>query len=194
MADPVGNRRVTATGVVSTRLDDVSASRVVVGFAAVDDLDAVNDIYNHYVRTSAATFDVEPRSMDWRRGWYDAFAERGRHRLLVAREGPLVLGYASSSPYRDRPAYDPSVLTSVYVDPARTGGGIGRALYDALLSELEAEDVHRAYAGITMPNPASVRLHERCGFRRVGYFSEQGRKFGRFWDVAWYQRAVPADA
>jgi phosphinothricin acetyltransferase len=173
----------------------VGASPLVVAPAAVEDLGAVNDIYNHYVRTSAITFDLEPRSMNWRREWFAGFAERGRHRLQVAREGPVVVGYASSSPYRDRAAYDPSVLTSVYVEPARTGRGVGRALYEALLSELEAEDVHRAYAGVTMPNPASVRLHERCGFRRVGYFSEQGRKFGRYWDVAWYQRAVPtADA
>lgn len=172
----------------------MDASQVAVSPGTIDDLAGVNDIYNHYVRTTAATFDVEPRSMDWRRGWFATFGERGRHRLLVAREGPVVLGYASSSPYRDRAAYDPSVLTSVYVDPSRTGRGVGRALYEALLSELEAEDVHRAYAGITMPNPASVRLHERCGFRRVGYFAEQGRKFGRYWDVAWYQRGVPADA
>jgi phosphinothricin acetyltransferase len=172
----------------------METSRVEVAVAVVGDLDAVNEIYNHYVRTSAATFDVEPRSMDWHRSWFAGFAEHGRHRLLVAREGTVVLGYASSSPYRDRAAYDPSVLTSVYVDPARTGKGVGRALYEALLSELEAEDVHRAYAGITMPNPASVRLHERCGFRRVGVFSEQGRKFDRYWDVAWYERAVPAEA
>jgi phosphinothricin acetyltransferase len=71
------------------------------------------------------------------------------------------------------------------------GQGLGSALYEALLSALEREDVHRAYAGIGMPNPASVRLHERFGFRRVGYYTEQGRKFGRYWDVAWYERSFP---
>jgi phosphinothricin acetyltransferase len=64
-------------------------------------------------------------------------------------------------------------------------------VYEMLLAELEREDVHRAYAGIGMPNPASVRLHERCGYRRAGYYTEQGRKFGRYWDVAWYERAFP---
>ena len=66
----------------------------------------------------------------------------------------------------------------MYISPTHLGRGVGSALYGALLFELEREDVHRAYAGIAMPNPASVRLHERCGFRRAGYFTEQGRKFG----------------
>jgi phosphinothricin acetyltransferase len=106
----------------------------------------------------------------------------------VARDGDAVLGYATSSPYRPRPAYGPTVETSVYLGPEHTGRGIGRTLYETLLSALEGEDVHRAVAGITMPNPASERLHERCGFRHVGTFSEQGRKLGRYWDVAWFER------
>jgi len=93
--------------------------------------------------------------------------------------------------YRPRAAYAPSVETSVYVAPSHAGRGLGSSLYEALLSELEREDVHRAYAGIGMPNPASVRLHERFGFRRAGYYTEQGRKFGRYWDVAWYERSFP---
>jgi len=102
-----------------------------------------------------------------------------------------VLGYASSSTYRPRAAYEPSVETSVYLDHRATGGGVGTALMAALIAELETEDVHRAYAGIALPNPASIRLHERFGYRHVGTFSEQGRKFGRYWDVAWYERRFP---
>jgi phosphinothricin acetyltransferase len=66
--------------------------------------------------------------------------------------------------------------------------GVGRALYDALFEALETEDVHRAYAGITLPNDASVGLHERFGFRPVGVFDEVGRKFGRYWSVGWYEK------
>lgn len=162
---------------------------VTVAAASLEDLEAINEIYNHYVLTSAATFDVAPRTMRWRRDWFAKFGERGRHRLFVARDAGGAIAYASSSPYRPRPAYDPSVETSVYVAPDRAGRGIGSALYAALLGALEGEDVHRAYAGVAMPNPASVRLHERCGFRRVGSFSQQGRKFGRFWDVDWFERS-----
>jgi phosphinothricin acetyltransferase len=159
--------------------------------ASAVDLEGINDIYNHYVLSTAITFDVEPTSMAWRREWFSRFDARGRHRLLVARDGDGVLGYASSGPYRQRAAYETSVETSVYLAPDATGRGLGSALYEALLRELEVEDVHRAFAGIAMPNPASVRLHERFGFRRSGYFTEQGRKFDRYWDVAWFERPVP---
>jgi phosphinothricin acetyltransferase len=101
-----------------------------------------------------------------------------------------VVGFARSGRYRPRPSYDTTVETSVYVDPASLGRGIGGALYRALFEALEDEDVHRAIAGIALPNDASVALHERFGFRRVAHFSEQGRKFGRYWDVDWYERPV----
>jgi phosphinothricin acetyltransferase len=166
--------------------------RIVAGSPA--HLEAIAAIYDHYVGTTAVTFDVQTRTEEGWREWFSAFDERGRHRLVVARDAEEVIGYASSAPYRSRAAYAPSVETSVYVDPRRLGRGVGTALYEALLSELADEDVHRAYAGIAMPNPASVRLHERCGFRRAGYFTEQGRKFGRYWDVAWYERSVPDPA
>ena len=167
--------------------------RMTVGIAtgSLDDLEAISEIYAHFVRTSAISFDVEPPSAAWRREWFSVFETRGRHRLLVARSRGRAVGYAASVPYRPRAAYAPSVETSVYVAPSYIGRGMGSALYGALIAELEREDVHRAYAGIAIPNPASVRLHERCGYRRAGYYTEQGRKFGRYWDVAWYERAFP---
>ena len=158
---------------------------------ALEDLTAIAGIYHHYVRTSHATFEVRPRTVGAWRAWFDGFAERGRYRLLVARHDGRVLGYASSTAYRPRAAYAPSVETSVYVGEGATKRGVGAALLAALLGDLETEDVHRAYAGIALPNPASVRLHERFGYRHVGTFSEQGRKFGRYWDVAWYERRFP---
>jgi len=169
----------------------VVRSRVPIASASATDLEAISGIYDHYVRTTAISFDLEPPTTAWRREWFERFGDRGRHRLLVARDGREAIGYAASVPYRPREAYGPSVETSVYISPTHLGRGLGSALYGALLSELEREDVHRAYAGIAMPNPASVRLHERCGFRRAGYFTEQGRKFGRYWDVAWFERSFP---
>jgi phosphinothricin acetyltransferase len=166
-------------------------ARLPIGSATVEDLEAISDIYAHYVRTSAISFDLEVPSEDWRREWFSTFDGSGRHRLLVARGDGRAVAYAASAPYRPRAAYATSVETSVYVAPSHVGRGLGSALYEELLSSLEREDVHRAYAGIGMPNPASVRLHERFGFRRVGYYTEQGRKFGRYWDVAWYERSFP---
>jgi phosphinothricin acetyltransferase len=111
--------------------------------------------------------------------------------VLVAVDDDRLVGFASSGQYRSRPAYDTSVMVSVYVDPGRTGRGIGTELLRALIEALRRVDVHRAVAGVTLPNPGSVALHRRLGFTEVGRFTEQGRKFGRYWDVAWFERPMP---
>ena len=80
--------------------------------------------------------------------------------------------------------------TSAYLAPELVGKGAGSRLYKALFDSLEGEDVHRAYGGIALPNPASIALHEKFGFKRVALFTEQGRKFGRYWDVAWYEKPL----
>ena len=134
---------------------------VEIASGSLEDLEAISEIYAHYVRTSAISFDVEVPSAVWRREWFTVFDTRGRHRLLVIRSQGRAVGYAASVPYRPRAAYAPSVETSVYVAQSHVGQGLGSALYGALLAELEREDVHRAYAGIAIPNAASVRLHER---------------------------------
>jgi len=155
------------------------------------DLHELNDIYNHYVRETHITFDLEPITSAQRVEWFGTYAsETGPHRLLVAIRDGAVVGYANSSQYRPKRAYDTSVATSVYLAPDATGHGIGTRLYTALFGAIEGEDLHRAYAGISMPNPASVALHARFGFERVAYFTEQGRKFGRYWDVAWFEKPL----
>jgi phosphinothricin acetyltransferase len=153
------------------------------------DLPAINAIYNHYVRTSHATFDLEERGLDRCRAWFEEHASP-IHRVLVAERGGRVVGFASSGRHRDRPAYMPTVETSAYVAPADLGAGVGRELYAALIDALEEHGLHRAVAGIALPNPASVALHRSFGFRLVGRFTEQGLKFGRYWDVEWYERPL----
>jgi phosphinothricin acetyltransferase len=109
--------------------------------------------------------------------------------MLVYDDGS-VRGYASSSPLKDRPAYATSVELSVYLAPDARGRGLGRALLDALLARLEREPLHRAYACIALPNPASERLFLTAGFARVGHFREVGHKLGRYWDVVWLERPL----
>ena len=169
-------------------------ARLQVRPATGDDLEAVNDIYNHYVAESHITFDVEPVSMEQRREWFTHYTPAGRHRLFVAEDGGRVVGFASSSRFRPKPGYLTSVETSVYLEPDATGRGAGSRLYESLLKSLEGEDVHRAYAGIALPNPASIALHEKFGFKRVAHFTEQGRKFGRYWDVAWFEKPLEGAA
>ena len=158
--------------------------------ATAADLERIDAIYNHYVVHSHATFEIEPVTAAAREEWASHYSDSGRHRLLVATDDGEVLGYATSSPYHPRAAYETSVELSVYVDPAATGRGLGARLYGALIPILEREDLHRAYGGVALPNPASMALHERFGFREVARYSEQGRKFGRYWDVAWVERPL----
>jgi 2-haloacid dehalogenase len=155
------------------------------------DLPALTELYNHYVRESVATFDVEPWTVEARGLWFDHYSDVGRHRLLVAVDGDALLGYATSSIFRTRAAYEPSVETTVYLDPGAAGRGIGSMLYQRLFTDLQSEDVHRAFAGIALPNPASVALHRRFGFTDIGTFGEVGRKNGQWWDVLWMQRPLP---
>lgn len=158
--------------------------------AAEDDLEAINDIYNHYVVETHITFDDEPMDMETRREWFSHYEATGRHRVLVAVQGETVIGYASASRFRPKPGYLTSVETSIYLAPDATGQGAGGKLYAELFKAIAGEDLHRAYAGIALPNPASVALHQKFGFKRVALFSEQGRKFGRYWDVAWFEKPL----
>jgi phosphinothricin acetyltransferase len=159
---------------------------------AEEDLEALTGIYNHYVRETAITFDTAEFTAEERRPWLLSHPEDGPHRLMVATDGDTqeILGYATSSPYRPKPAYETSVEVTVYVAPHAGRRGIGTLLYKALFAALAGEDLHRAYAGIALPNEASTRLHERFGFRHLGTHREVGRKFGRYWDVAWYEKEL----
>jgi phosphinothricin acetyltransferase len=158
--------------------------------ATVDDLAAINDIYNHYVLESHVTFDLEPMAMTARRVWFSHYSDTGPHRLFVGEEDGRLIGFASSSPFKSRPGYATSVETSIYLEPEAVGKGAGARLYEKLFDAIEGEDLHRAYAGIALPNPASVGLHERFGFKRVALFTEPGRKFGKYWDVAWFEKPL----
>ncbi len=158
---------------------------------AAADLERVTEIYNHYVRTSIATFDVEPVTAARYAQWVGAHTSGQGHQIWVVEEAGRVLGYAGAGPFRPRPAYDRTVETSIYVDPACTGRGLGRLLYARLFESLVDTPIHRAIAVIAEPNPASDALHRRLGFREVGRLTQAGWKFGKPWDVALLERAIP---
>ena len=159
--------------------------------ATTGDLAALVDIYNHYVLQTPVTFDTDAFTLDTRRAWFGQFAAEGPYRLLVAERDGEVVGYASSVRFKEKPAYGTSVETSIYVHPGHTGQGLGESLYKALLDELLSEPaLHRAYGGVTMPNPASVALHEKLGYRKVATYSEVGFKLDRYWDVCWFEKEL----
>jgi phosphinothricin acetyltransferase len=162
----------------------------VIRHAVLEDLPALLAIYNHYVLHTPVTFDVEPRTLAQRHAWLDSFATKGRYQCFVAARDGQAIGWACSGKFKERAAYETSVETSVYLAPDELGKGLGRKLYQTLFDVLAKEDVHRAFGGVTQPNEASVGLHLAMGFAHVGTYCEVGRKFGKFWDVAWYAKAL----
>ena len=165
---------------------------------AFEDIAALTELYNHYISETVITFDLHPFTAEQRhKNWMSHYAHSGRHRLLVAErisdaseKSGQIVGYASSSKFASKAAYETSVETSVYLDKDFVGGGVGSRLYEALFATLAEEDVHRAYAGVTLPNEASVAIHRKFGFEQAALYKEVGRKFDRYWDVMWFEKAV----
>jgi phosphinothricin acetyltransferase len=189
MDDPLrGVRYAPATQDLEDR--NVIVTQVSVRPGAPEDLPALTELYNHYVENTHITFDTQPWSVQQRREWFSHYADTGPHRLLVAHVGEELVGYATSSKFRDKAAYDTSVEATVYVRGDGARRGVGSALYAALFDALRGEDVHRAYAGIALPNDASIALHRKFGFEEVGTYHEVGRKFGRYWDVTWLEKPL----
>jgi phosphinothricin acetyltransferase len=165
-------------------------SEIVIRRAQPGDLPALLAIYNHYIATTPITFDIAPRTLAQRREWFDQFSNAGRYQCFAAISGDEPVGWSCSARLKEKEAYATSIETSVYCAPGQTGKGLGRRLYATLFEALAGEDIHRAHAGITLPNDASVALHKAAGFRLIGTQSEVGRKFGKFWDVALYEREM----
>lgn len=156
--------------------------------ATLDDASACAAVYAPYVEATAASFETEPPSTEAMAG--RIAAALGSHAWLVAERAGTVVGYAYATAYRARRAYRWTCETSVYVDAAAQGGGVGHALYEELLARLTARGFRTAVAAMTLPNPASARLHEALGFTRSGVLTDVGWKGGRWHDVALYQRAL----
>ena len=163
---------------------------VTIRAAVQSDLPRLTEIYNHYVLNTAITFDIEPYTIETRRRWFAQFSATGRHRLLVAEIDGTVVAYAGTHQFRTKAAYDTSVEVTIYCAPDRTARGIGTALYAALFEAVRDEDINAFVAGITLPNDASIALHERFGFQPAGVMHAIGRKFDQYWDVGWYELVV----
>lgn len=156
--------------------------------ADIDDAGEICRIYNHYVMTTSISFEemeVEPADMARRIGDVTQHLP-----WLVAENEGVIVGYAYATKWRVRSAYRFSVETSVYLAQEARGQGIGVLLYEALLEELRRLGVHAVIGGIAQPNEASVRLHEKMGFRKVAMFEQVGFKNGRWVDVGYWQKLL----
>ncbi len=154
--------------------------------ATADDGPAVAAIYNHYIAHTVVTFETEPVEDAVMSERIAESLNEGLPYLVAAIDGK-VGGFAYASKWKGRCAYRYSVESTVYLDPERTGGGIGTRLYEALIDEIREMGMHAIIGGISLPNDASVALHEKLGFAKVGQFSEVGYKFERWVDVGYWQ-------
>lgn len=150
------------------------------------DAEDVAAIYNHYVTSSVATFEVTPVEAGEMGARIRDVGESSLPWLVGERDG-RVSGYAYANRWKGRAAYRFTTESTVYLDPDSTGHGLGTALYRDLIDRLRALGLHTVVGGIALPNPASVALHERLGFQKVAHFREQGRKFDQWVDVGYWQ-------
>lgn len=155
--------------------------------ATPDDAGAIRNIYAPFVSETAITFATDPPD---EAELAADIGETKRYPWLVCEEGDVVVGYATASSLRSRPAYDWAVELTVYVAEDAHRSGVGRGLYTALLDALALQGYCDAYAVTTLPNPATVGLHESMGFDRVGRFPAAGYKLGDWHDVAWWHRQL----
>lgn len=156
--------------------------------ASIRDAAAIAAIYGPFCESTPVSFEVAaPSSAE-----IAARIERisSRFPWLVLDDGGVVAGYAYASAHRERAAYQWSVDVAAYVDASYRRRGVGRALYTALFDLLRLQGFFKAYAGVTLPNPGSVGLHEALGFRPVGVYRGVGYKLGAWHDVAWYALAL----
>jgi len=161
--------------------------------ASPADAEAITAIYTPIVRDTVISFEIEPPSVDEMRArvlstlkllpWLVSLDEQG-----------AVNGYAYAGKHRERAAYQWSVDTTSYVRADSRGRGVGKALYGALFAELAGLGYFQAFAGIALPNDASVGLHESVGFKPVGTYRNVGFKQGAWHDVGWWQRALQEPA
>jgi L-amino acid N-acyltransferase YncA len=156
--------------------------------ARESDAEAVQRIYAPSVLHSVVSFETEPPSVEEMRS--RIVKVLARLPWLICERQERVIGYVYASPHRERAAYGWSADVTVYVDADHHRHGVGRALYTSLLQALKVQGLYNAFAGVALPNPGSVGLHEAMGFPPVGVYRAVGYKFGRWHDVGWWQLAL----
>ena len=149
------------------------------------DAEKIAEIYNYYILNTHHTFEIEPLSAEEMKRRVGEVS--GEYPYLVAETDGEIQGYIYAAQFRLREAYKHSVEVSIYVRNQAKQKGIGSELYKRLLEELKETDIHTIIAGISQPNEASVKFHEKLGFEKVGHFREVGYKLGRWVDVGFWE-------
>ena len=155
---------------------------------------AILEIFNHAIETSTALYDYRPRAPASMGPWFATKRANGWPVIGAEDEQGALLGFASWGSFRAWPAYKYTVEHSIYVHHTQRGRGLGRALLMALLDEAQAQGLHTMVGGIDVANTASIALHRSLGFEHAGTIRHAGFKFGRWLDLALYQRILATPA
>ena len=151
-----------------------------------NDAEQIAEIYNFYVLNTHHTFETEAITTEEMQKRIGEISNN--YPFLIAEIGGEIFGYAYAALYKPRQAYRFSVEVSVYVKPDAKGKGIGKMLYEKLFDELAKTKTHAIIAGISLPNEASIKLHENFGFEKIAHFREVGFKFGKWIDVGYWEK------
>lgn len=162
-----------------------------VRYANQDDLEGIVDIINYYNAHSIGTFDDKQYTAKDKLQWFEQFEASSPYKLVVAIVDNKIAGYTSSKFYRDKVVFAKTIETGIYVHPDFVRHGLGSMLYGFLFKELEAHELHRALVGIALPNDASIRLHEKFNFKRIGTFDEYAFFKGRYISSVWMEKKLP---
>jgi len=172
------------TPVAGTSTED--AFMLNIRHATVSDVDSITEIYNEAILTTTATFDMEPKTRENRKAWFESHDDR--HPILVAELDAKVVGWSCLSEWKPRAAYADTAETSFYVKAEHRGNGIGRQLKEAIIEEARRLKFHTLIAGAAEGSDASLHLNKSFGFEVVGTFKQIGRKFGKALDVTYLQK------
>jgi L-amino acid N-acyltransferase len=158
--------------------------------AEATDVPAILDIYNEVVRTSTASYDYEPNTLEQRRRWFERHQEQELPILVAINPAGRVVGWGSLSEFRERIGYQYTVEHSVYVAADQRRQGIARLMLSTLIDAARSLGKHIIIGGVDGENAASIQLHEAFGFERVAHFKQVGYKFDRWLDVIFFQRTL----
>ncbi|AJY51002.1 arsinothricin resistance N-acetyltransferase ArsN1 family B [Halomonas sp. KO116] len=157
--------------------------------AVKGDSEAIAQIYNHYIENTAISFEEKPVSGAVIQARIESVQSAGLPWIVLV-EGDTVMGYAYATKWKERSAYRFAVETSVYLSNQAHGRGLGAKLYETLFSKLKESGIQTVIGGITLPNPASVALHEKMGMKKVAQFEKVGFKFNQWQDVGYWQLSL----
>jgi L-amino acid N-acyltransferase YncA len=153
------------------------------------DAEVIAEIYNYYVQNTIITFEQEPVSVERMANRITDISSK--YPFVVLEDHTSVIGYAYVTEWKTRSAYRFSGEITIYLAKDQTGQGLGSILFPALLNEIKKTNLHSIVGGIALPNPASIALHEKYGFKKIGCFEEIGFKFGQWIDVGYWELNLP---